>query len=265
MLMQVEGLGFGYDPSRPVLRDVTLSYDSADVMCVLGSNGVGKSTLLRCIMGELHPQAGRILIDGKTPGELGPAGMARRVAYIAQVHAPSFSYRVLDVATMGRTSRLGPFSGPGRADEEIAREQLEYLGIDHLAERPYTEVSGGERQLVMIAAALAQQPQALLLDEPTAHLDFGNQFKFLQLVERLRGRGMGVLMTTHFPDHALLLGCTTAILTRDGVASAGPAEDVVTEESLRDIYGVDVHVRRVGRRTVCIPGDMRDPLGRAGS
>lgn len=261
MKLSVENVSFGYDESREVLHGMTFSYESPEVMCLLGSNGVGKSTLLKCIMGELKPTAGTILMDGKPTGSYSPREMAHRVAYIAQMHTPSFSYKVIDVVTMGRTSHIGYLANPSDSDVEFAYQQLEYLGIERLAERPYTDISGGERQLVMIASALAQEPEALLLDEPTAHLDFGNQFKFVQLVERLHDRGMGVLMTTHFPDHALLLDCTTAILSGGGVVAEGPASEVVTEEALRSIYDIEINIRDIERRRICIPGSLTDPFG----
>ncbi|MBM7000077.1 ABC transporter ATP-binding protein [bacterium] len=246
-----------------VLRSVSFEYASPEVMCLLGGNGAGKSTLLQCITGGLACTRGSVRIDGRPVRDLSPRELARRVAYIAQTHVPSFSYRVIDVVTMGRTARMGYFANPGEEDVDVARRQLEYLGIERLADRPYTEISGGERQLVMIAAALAQEPEALLLDEPTAHLDFGNQFKFIQLVERLRERGMGVLMTTHVPDHALLLGCKTAILAAGRIVALGPADEVVTPAALREIYGIQVNIRDVEERRICIPGSLTDPLGRA--
>lgn len=261
MRLAIRDLRFGYGGDRAILDGATLDYASPDVLCILGANGAGKSTLLQCVMGELHPQGGSIELDGRPVASYAPAQLAHHLAYIPQTHVPSFSYSVIDVVTMGRTSRIGYFAAPGKEDVAFAHEQLAYLGIDHLADRPYTEVSGGERQLVMIAAALAQQPEALLLDEPTAHLDFGNQFRFVQLVERLRSRGMGVVMTTHFPDHALLLGCATAILKDGRIVAYGQADEVVTDENLRSIYGIEVNVTQVGRRPVCIPGSLDDPLG----
>ncbi|MBR2836228.1 MAG: ABC transporter ATP-binding protein [Coriobacteriales bacterium] len=262
MKLAVDGVTFDYGTGQNILEGMSFTYESPDIMCLLGCNGVGKSTLLKCIMGELSPASGTITIDGKPTRQYSPRDMALKVAYIAQMHAPTFSYPVIDVVTMGRTSHIGYLSNPSDEDVQFAYDQLVYLGIERLAERPYTEISGGERQLVMIASALAQQPEAMLLDEPTAHLDFGNQFKFVQLVERLHAKGIGVLMTTHFPDHALLLDCETAILSKGGVVAQGPAHKVVTEEALGQIYGIPINIAPVGSRKVCVPGDLDDPLGR---
>ena len=257
MRLSVQDVRFGYGgDGREVLRGVTFDYASPDVCCLLGHNGVGKSTLLECIIGANSPTGGRVLLDGRDVGSYRPRELALKFAYIPQTHQPTFSYKVLDVVTMGRTSRMGYLAMPGPEDVDYAREQLDYLGIGHLAERPYTNISGGERQLVMIASALAQAPDALILDEPTAHLDFGNQYRFVELVGRLHARGIGVLMTTHFPDHALMLGCTTVVLSEGRVVASGPARDVVTEESMAAIYGIEVHMAQVGDRTVCVPGPL---------
>lgn len=248
---------FGYNAARLVLDGVTLSYESPDVLCILGTNGTGKSTLLRNLIGDLHPLSGSVELDGRPVGSYRPVELARHFAYLPQTHAPSFSYAAIDVVTMGRTSRIGYLASPGEADVAFAHEQLAYLGIDYLADRPYTEISGGERQLVMIASALAQEPEALLLDEPTAHLDFGNQYRFIELVERLRDRGIGVLMTTHYPDHALLLDCPTAVLVGGRVQEVGPAREVVTDEVMSRVYGIPVTVAQVQERLTCIPGLLR--------
>ena len=263
MNLTVDDITFGYDSERNVLEHLSFTYDSPEVLCILGSNGMGKSTLLQCIIGAFQIKAGSITVDGMPVGDYKARDFARKVAYIPQSHTPSFAYKVIDIVTMGRTSRIGYLSAPSAADVDFAYEQLAYLGIESLAERPYTDISGGERQLVMIASALAQEPEALLLDEPTAHLDFGNQFKFLQLVDRLRRKGMGVLMTTHFPDHALLLDCETAILAGGGVVAQGPAHEVVTDEALQRIYDVPINITQVAARSICIPGSLDDPLGRA--
>lgn len=253
--LEVHDLRFGYDPDRLVLDGVDVCYEAPGILCILGSNGTGKSTLLRCITGELAALPGSVItLNGQDVSSIRPMQRARLFAYLAQTHVPAFSYPVIDVVSMGRTSHIGYLASPTEHDIDCAYEQLEYLGIAHLAQRPYTAVSGGERQLVMLASALAQEPQVLILDEPTQHLDFGNQYRFIQLVQRLRARGIGVLMTTHFPDHALLLDSPTAVLAHGRIQAMGPATEVITGQSMQKLYGIDVGVRQIEKRTVCIPG-----------
>ena len=237
MNLTVDNITFGYDSSRNVLEHLSFVYESPEVLCILGSNGMGKSTLLQCIIGAFQISAGSITVDGKAVGEYKAREFAQKIAYIPQSHTPSFAYEVIDIVTMGRT-------------------QLAYLGVDHLSEKPYTDISGGERQLVMIASALTQEPELMILDEPTAHLDFGNAYRFVELVEKLRDRNMGVLMTTHFPDHALMLGSKTAVLSGGRIIAEGPASDVITDESMRELYNIEVHVEHIGDRIICIPGPL---------
>ena len=260
MKLDVEDITFGYD-ARNVLEHLTLHYESPDVLCILGSNGQGKSTLLQCIIGAFRTSAGSITVDGRAVAEYPPREFARKIAYIPQSHTPSFAYPVIDIVMMGRTSRMGYLANPGKEEHDAAMAQLEYLGIAHLAEKPYTGISGGERQLVMIASALAQEPELMILDEPTAHLDFGNQYKFIQLVEKLRARGMGVLMTTHFPDHALALECTTSVLSGGRIVATGNAHDIITDDAMGDLYGIEVHVEKIGARTICVPGSLGNADG----
>ena len=256
MRLEVSDITFGYSGERNVLEHLSFSYETPDVLCILGSNGQGKSTLLQCVIGAFHTSAGSITVDGKPVHEYTPREFATKIAYIPQSHTPSFAYPVIDIVTMGRTARMGYFANPSHEDIDAAMAQLEYLGIGHLAQQPSTGISGGERQLVMIASALAQDPELLILDEPTAHLDFGNAYKFLQLVDKLRARGMGVLMTTHFPDHALVLHGTTAVLSKGRISVVGDAKDIVTNEHMSSLYGIEVNVEHVGDRTVCIPGPI---------
>lgn len=257
MNLEVDDIAFGYESSRKVLEHTSLSYESPEVLCILGANGTGKSTLLQCIIGALEISAGSIAVDRVPVAHYSARDFARKVAYLPQTHTPSFAYKVIDVVAMGRTSRIGYLSSPSDEDVAFAYEQLDYLGVGHLAEKPYTDISGGERQLVMIASALTQEPELMILDEPTAHLDFGNAYRFIELVKKLRDRNMGVLMTTHFPDHALMLGSKTAILSGGRIVAEGLAHEVVTEENMRELYGIEVHVEHIGDRTICLPG----PLG----
>lgn len=256
MRLDIDDLAFSYDGGRCVIDGLTLGYESPEALCILGANGTGKSTLLQCVIGALGPTRGEVRIDGRPVGSFSARDLARRIAYIPQMHVPAFDYPVVDVVTMGRTSLIGRFSTPSSADEDRALEKLDFLGIAHLRDKPYTQISGGERQLVMIASALAQEPDVLVLDEPTAHLDFGNQYRFVKLAEQLCAQGMGVIMTTHFPDHALELGGTTAIMRKGRIEHVGRAREVVTAENLRALYGIDVSVCALGGRLVCVPGTL---------
>ena len=235
MRLDVEQLGFSYDAQRTILEDVTFSIAGTGIYCILGKNGTGKSTLLKCIVGERE--------------------LARKIAYIPQNHTPTFPFRVLDVVMMGRTAHMRYFASPGAREAEIALHHLRFLGIAHLAEQPYTNISGGERQLVLLAAALTQQPEFLILDEPTAHLDFGNAHRFLGLVLRLHAQGIGILMTTHFSDHALYLSAETLVLKDKTLWKHGAAE-VIDEEGMTALYGLPVHIGQIGTRTVCVGGDI---------
>ena len=255
MRLDVEQLGFSYDARRTILENVTFSLAGTGIYCILGKNGTGKSTLLKCIVGE-HGGTGRVLLDGKNRVAYGQRELARKIAYIPQNHTPTFPFRVLDVVMMGRTAHMRYFGSPGAREEALAHEHLRFLGIDHLCEQPYTNISGGERQLVLLAAALTQSPEFLILDEPTAHLDFGNAHRFLDLVLRLHGQGIGILMTTHFPDHALYLRAQTLVLKDKTLWKHGAAEDVIDEAGMTALYGLPVHIGSIGTRTGCVGGDI---------
>ncbi|SER47309.1 iron complex transport system ATP-binding protein [Propionibacterium cyclohexanicum] len=241
MRLTVDDLSCGYGEHR-VVDELSLTVDSGEVMCLLGPNGVGKTTLFKTILGFLAPQGGRVLIDGRDARTLGRREQARLIAYVPQAHTPPFPFSVRDVVTMGRTARLGLFSSPGPADKALALESLERLGIDSLAERPYTEISGGERQMVLIARALTQQAQLLIMDEPTSSLDFGNQVRVLRQVRRLAGEGLCIVMTTHEPDHALWCDARVTLLEPHGPAQVGSAAEIITEAAMNRAYGVAVRI-----------------------
>lgn len=252
----IDHVQFSYVEKEPILRDISLHYTSPDVLCILGANGTGKSTLLQCVIGTLTPKYGTITIDGTEISRMPAPLRAQKLAYLAQIHHPTFAFPVIEVVTMGRTAHLGIWAQPQSEDYEKAYEKLCFLGIDHLAHKPYTDLSGGERQLVMIASALAQQPELIILDEPTSHLDFGKQYTFIELVARLREAGQGVLMTTHFPDHALQLESTCAIMSDGIIQTIGPAHEAVCEQTLQELYRIPVSLTRIKNRSICIPGTL---------
>ncbi|MGH6621119.1 MAG: ABC transporter ATP-binding protein [Alphaproteobacteria bacterium] len=253
MKLEARALAFGY-PGKPVGRGVDLSLGPGDVLCLLGPNGAGKTTLFKTMLGLLPPQGGEVRIGGTPLGRLKRREIARRIAYIPQAHTPPFPFAVRDVVLMGRTAHLQPFESPGRADREAAERALDLLGIGALADADYTRISGGQRQLALIARALAQESPLLIMDEPTASLDFGNQALVLREVQRLVGKGFGLVISTHNPDHAFACATRVALLHDGGVMAAGTPADVLTPDHMLRMYGVTVTIERLADgRTVCAP------------
>ncbi len=243
--------------NRPVLSDVSFRVEAGEALCLLGPNGVGKTTLFRTMLRFIKPFSGTVTLDGEDIAAWSSRRLAQSIGYVPQSHTPPFAYPVIDVVTMGRLSRISPVAAPSSSDIETAYRCLAQLGVDHLADKLYTEVSGGERQMVLIARALAQEPQILIMDEPTASLDYGNQVKVLRQIARLVDDDITVIMTTHFPDHAFLCATKVGLITRDWVRFGEPSE-IVTEESLRETYGVEVRIVREDSPTYgtlkgCIP------------
>ena len=256
--IQAEDISFSYshDMARAVFRNVSLTVHSGNVFCLLGPNGIGKSTLLKCLSNILRVQQGRIFLNGRNLSELKLPDVAKHIGYVPQGLMSAFPFRIKDIIIMGRAPHLSVLASPSRADMEIAQKAMAAVGVAHLADRPCNSVSGGEWQLTLIARALVQEPQILLLDEPTSHLDMGNQLKILQVIKDLSEDGMTIVMASHFPDHAFLVANTVAILNNGRIAQAGLPDEVITEENMKATYGVDVRVVQLeegGLRKVCIP------------
>lgn len=237
-LMQLDRVDIGYR-GRLVGSRLSLTLGGQEVLCLLGPNGSGKSTLLKTLLGLIPPLSGTVYLGGKPLAQWTRPELAKKLAYVPQAHAGFFPFSVLEVVLMGRSVRISTFSGPSRHDRDIALQCLEQLGIAHLAQRTYTAISGGERQLTLIARALAQQPVLLVMDEPTASLDFGNQIRVLEHVGRLRATGMGIVFSTHQPDHALRLSDRIALLKQGQIHHIGPARDTATAARLAWLYDLD--------------------------
>lgn len=258
-IYEVSGLSFSYHAGeRKVLDNVSLQLHKGEILCVLGPNGAGKTTLLNCMAGLLKPEAGSVKICGRDIGEMKAKEIATIVGYVPQMHTPAFDYTVLDFVVMGCAPKTGTFSRPGKDDEARCMEILRSMGIDGLAGKSYLDISGGERQQVLIARAIAQKPQAILFDEPTAHLDFGNQHRVLNRIKQMAEEGYSIIITTHNPDHALLLGDTAAIVDRHGHISQGRVEDIITKDKLRDVYDIDLHLEYVEEinRVACFAPEL---------
>lgn len=258
-IIKVENLSFSYEKNgRRVLDQIDLTLSEGEVMTILGPNGAGKSTLLNCIAVLLTPDEGMVTLCGNDASTMKPKEVAKVLSYVPQNHVPAFSYTVGDFVLMGRAPTVGMFEHPSKEDLELVEKTLDEIGILELKDKPYTEISGGERQQATIARAIVAEPKAILFDEPTAHLDYGNQWKTLQLIKSLQEKGYAVIITTHTPDHAIMLGGTTAILDRNGHLTSGKTEEIVTEETLKELYGTDLALLNVDRvkRPICVPPDL---------
>jgi iron complex transport system ATP-binding protein len=252
-VLQVQALDFGF-PGRTIGRGVGFTLEAGEVLCVLGPNGGGKTTLFRTLLGLLEPHAGSIRLEGTLLPSLSRAEIARRVGYVPQGHSAYFAFTVREFVLMGRTAHLGLFASPGKRDSRVADGALESLGIAHLADKPVTEISGGERQLALVARALAQEPKLLVLDEPTAGLDFGNQVRVLQRIGALAGSGIAILFSSHDPDHAFLCARRALLLAEGRVLEIGTPRDVIRPDTLQRLYGVSVQVLPLpGGGHTCLP------------
>jgi iron complex transport system ATP-binding protein len=223
---------------RTVLAGVSLSFRSGEVVALLGRNGAGKTTLLRLMLGLARPHGGEVTLDGVPLSRYSRREFAQRLAYVPQMHRAHFPYRVRDVVSLGRMPALGPVGRMTEDDRIRVEETLRRLAIAHLAERPYTELSCGERQLTIVARALAQGSKLLIMDEPLTGLDYGHQVRLMEQIRRLADEGYGILMTTHDPDRALATATRVATLIDGTIADDGRPEDVLTAETIFRLYGV---------------------------
>ena len=263
MSIDVKNLRFRYG-ARPVIGDVSFTAEKGELLAVLGPNGVGKSTLFRCLLGFLKPVGGEILVDGKELGAYSRRELAKKIAYIPQSHSPAFDHTVLDNVLMGMTAQLGVFEQPGQAQREKALQMLRALGIEKLADRGCMKISGGERQLMLLARALVQDASMLIMDEPTANLDYGNSCRVMERVKKLGQTGYTIIFSTHDPNQAFSYATKVLALKDGGVMAVGAPEAVLTEDVLSRLYGIPVarcEMETVfGRKTICmpVPGGMED-------
>ncbi len=254
-LIEVQEAGFTYDEKRMIFEDVGFSVDEGEIFCIVGPNGCGKSTLIDCILGLKKLKKGRILIEGDNLETLKPREFAGHVAYVPQGHKTTFAYTVLDVVTMGRTYAAKMFSPPGEKEREIAREALRQVGLSGFEDREYTKLSGGELQLVMIARAIAQQSKVMVMDEPTAHLDFTHELTVMEVVADLaKEKRRSIIMATHFLNQAYYLenaGANTKVALFNGTnfAKVGRPSQVLTTENLEETFRIVTEIVQDGSNT----------------
>ena len=256
MSVEVKDLSFSYG-ERPVLKNLRFVLPERALIAVLGPNGAGKTTLFRCLLNLLPRYEGEILFDG-TPGKsISRSRMARLAAYVPQSAVPTFSYTVLETVLMGLTGGLSLLERPGRAEQARAMAALARLGMETMAQRSIDTLSGGERQLVLLARALVQEAKLLVMDEPTANLDYGNRHRVLQQMRELTGQGYSVLFSTHDPDQALRYASHVLALQNGELAAFGETDAVLTEELIEKLYQTPVCIvqteTQAGIVRSCVP------------
>jgi iron complex transport system ATP-binding protein len=239
MTLAGRDLSIGYR-DRVVGRQLDVELVPGKVLALLGPNGGGKTTLLKTLLGLIPPLAGEVRVNGRALQQLSVRNRALLIGYVPQVHAGAFAFTVEDIVLMGRTAHRSLFAGPSRHDYAIAHSAIGRLGIEHLARRPYTMISGGERQLALIARTLAQQAPIILLDEPTANLDFGNQGKVMREIRGLAEGGLAIALSTHDPNQALHNADRAMLIKDRSCFASGPCQEVLTQSNLRMLYGTDV-------------------------
>lgn len=253
MSIRIDNLSFSYG-ERPVLRGISLEAKKGELLSLLGPNGVGKSTLFKCVLGLLKGYSGEAFLDGRNTRTLGARELASRIAYIPQSHYPSFNFSVFDMVLMGTTAQVSAFSTPNKQHMEAVEAVLDRLGLLSLKDRGYMQISGGERQLVLIARALVQKATVLIMDEPTSNLDYGNQLKVMEEMKKLAKEGYCILESTHHPEQAFLYADRLVCMQDGRIIADGTPREVMNSDLISRLYGVEVTVRSLPEGVcVCVP------------
>jgi iron complex transport system ATP-binding protein len=243
LMLTVSDGRYGYKRGDDLFENLNFSVDKNEILGILGPNGVGKTTLLRCILSLLQWKSGCTLIDGIPVTGKNKNAVWGKIGYVPQNSSTKFSYSVMDMVLMGRSSHLRIYNTPSAKDYEIATQSLEQVGIFHLRNKRCNEISGGESQLVLIARALAVQPRVIILDEPESHLDFRNQLLVLSILDKIvHEQNLCCVINTHYPEHAMRLADKTLILGKDKKHLFGMSEEVITVENLQEFFGVEVKI-----------------------
>lgn len=257
MRMKVENLHFSYG-SHEVLRGVSFGVEDSGFVSLLGPNGAGKSTLFRCMLGLLEPSCGSVHVCGRDIRNMPAAELSHRVAYIPQSHHPVFNFSVFDMVLMGTTAQLSQFASPGKEQKLLAEASMERIGIAHLRNRGCSNISGGERQLALIARAIAQQAKILVMDEPSASLDYGNKLRVMEAVKGLTKEGYTVIQSTHDPDQAYLYSDQILALYEGRILAWGTPQETISSGLISTLYGVEVEVCSMHQDDVrvCVPSHL---------
>ena len=244
-LLKIEDGSFAYKGGPQILKDINIEVEPGEILAVLGPNGSGKTTMLRCMMDMLHWQSGRSLLDGEDIRSIPASTLWKKMAYVPQAGTAATSYTAFQTVLIGRSSRIGAFSSPTEEDMKVTERVMERLGISHLADKPCHAISGGELQMVLIARAMAAEPKLLVLDEPESNLDFKNQLIVLDTMTALAAEGVACVFNTHYPSHALQRAGKSLMLSKEGWSLFGDTTGVVTEDNIRRAFGVEALIGEV--------------------
>jgi iron complex transport system ATP-binding protein len=256
--ISVKNISFGYT-NKTILNVISLDIASGEIITLLGPNGCGKSTLIKLMLGLHRPGEGSICLDGVDISRLGSKTIARAIAYVPQIHRSYFPYTVMDIVLMGRIPHKTFFYRYSKEDINIAHDAMERLSISHLAERPYTELSGGERQLAVVARAIAQGAKTLIMDEPATGLDYGNQLRLLEEIIRLSQEGYTFIKSTHSPEHALWVADRAIMIKNGTIMADGKCDQIINSENLFHLYNARVNVMWVNNAfQICVPRAISD-------
>ena len=256
-MIEVKDLCFSYG-DHEVLRDMSFTIPEKRLVAVLGVNGAGKSTLFKCMLGLLKGYTGSILLDDRDIRSLSRSERASKIGYVPQNEKQIYNYTVTETVLMGMAHTIHPISAPKKEHLDKAEEVMERMGIAHLASRGINEISGGERQLALLARVIAQDSEILIMDEPTANLDYGHQHQVMMMIKHLAEQGYTILLSTHNPEHAVMYATDVMALKDRRLLVSGKNEDVMTDELIDELYGLPVRIAdnpysESGGR-VCIPG-----------
>ncbi|MFT7860084.1 MAG: ABC transporter ATP-binding protein [Sulfurimonas sp.] len=251
-IINVKDLHFSY-PKHKVLQGLDFQLHQGEVVSLLGENGCGKSTLIRLILGLLKKDHGEILLHGNDIKSYKQNQLASHIAYIPQYHNVPFNYSVLDMVVMGRVFKLGLFASPSKADIKVAKEALEKIGIAHLQHKPFGQLSGGQKQMVLLARALTQEAKTFIMDEPVSGLDYGNQIRLLQMIHELSNEGYTFLKTTHYPDHAMMVSSRVVSMKNGKILASGTPKEVITPEMITDLYDIEAAIVHHENNPLCVP------------
>ena len=254
-MLKVNDLTFSYGKRR-VLKNINFQIKKGELCALFGPNGTGKTTLFKCCLKFLTPEIGTVWINGKNIHKLKSKQMARSVAYVPQAHHCAFSFTVSQMVLMGRTPHLNRFFTPGAKDRNLADQAMQTLGISHLSDTAFNQLSGGQQQMVLIARAIAQQTGLIFLDEPAAALDFKNQINLWQTLQTIAEQGTAILACTHDPNHVSWFCHSTVILDRSGLLAKGPPGQVMTQDMMDHIYGDACRVRDINGLKIMVPGKV---------